>query len=120
MRKAGKKIGVIGLLTDISRVVDRNIAAEFQYKDPAEVTNSIAEFLKNEKSCDMVICLSHLGYDGDRRLASQIRNVDVIVGGHSHTLLHRLQKETDLDGKQVVIVQNWKWGLNVGQLTVTE
>lgn len=120
VRKAGRKIGIIGLLTDISKVVDRDIAAEFRYKDPVEVTNAMAEFLRKEKSCDMVICLSHLGYEEDRMLASRIRNVDVIVGGHSHTLLHRLQKETDLDGKQVVIVQNWKWGLNVGQLTVTE
>lgn len=118
VRKAGAKIGVIGLLTDVRRVVDANIAKQFHYLDPAEVTNGLAAYLKEEKGCDLVICLSHLGYTSDKELASAVRNVDMIVGGHSHTLLHGLQKVKDLDGNDVVIVQNWKWGLNVGKLTV--
>ena len=118
VRKAGLKIGIIGLLTDIRRVVDKGIADDLVYNDPAEVTLRWAEYLKNVKGCDMVICLSHLGYEEDRELAAAVRNVDVIVGGHTHTLLNKLQKVKDLDGKEVVIVQNWKWGLNVGKLTV--
>ena len=47
-----------------------------------------------------------------------VRNVDAIVGGHSHTLLDRIQKVKDLDGKNVMIVQNWKWGLNVGMMSI--
>ena len=74
--------------------------------------------LKKEKKCDMVICLSHLGYEEDKDLAPQIRNVDLIVGGHSHTLLHKIQHVADLDGNDVKIVQNWKWGLNIGNLKV--
>ena len=54
----------------------------------------------------------------DKDLASQVRNVDVIVGGHSHTLLHKKQLVKNPDGDDVVVVQNWKWGLNVGQLTI--
>ncbi len=68
--------------------------------------------------CDFVICLSHLGYDEDKELAAEVKNVDLIVGGHSHTLLHKIQHVEDLDGKDVAIVQNWKWGLNMGCLTV--
>jgi 5'-nucleotidase len=118
IKKAGMKIGVIGLLTDIRRVVDKKIAAEFSYIEPADVVNRYAEYLKNEKGCDLVMCLSHLGYEEDKEVASQIRNVDVIVGGHTHTLLHKKQEVADLDGKPVVIVQNWKWGLNVGVLDI--
>lgn len=118
VRKAGKKIAVIGLLTDIMEVVDRDIADDLEYMDPVGVVNRLAAFLKNDKNCDMVICLSHLGYGQDKDLASRTRNVDLIVGGHSHTLLHKKQMVKDLDGKDVIVVQNWKWGLNLGQLTV--
>lgn len=118
VKRAGKKIGIIGLLTDISSVVDADIAKTLQYQDPVAVTSRYAEYLKNEKGCDMVICLSHLGYVEDKDLASQVRNVDVIVGGHSHTLLHKKQLVKNPDGYDVVVVQNWKWGLNVGQLTI--
>lgn len=118
VRKAGKKIGVIGLLTDIRRVVDSDIAKAFQYLDPVETANGLAEYLKSEKGCDMVICLSHLGYEDDKYLASQSRNIDLIVGGHTHTLLHKKQTVKNLDGGETVVVQNWKWGLNVGCLEI--
>ena len=118
VKKAGKKIAVIGLLTDIMSVVDRNIAMQLKYLEPADVVNPLAAYLKEEKGCDMVICLSHLGYGQDKDLASRIRNVEVIVGGHSHTHLDDKQVMKDLDGNDVVIVQNWKWGLNVGCLSI--
>ena len=118
VRKAGKKIGIIGLLTDISSVVDADIAKVLQYQDPVAVTSKYADYLKNEKGCDMVICLSHLGYGEDKDLASQVRNVDLIVGGHTHTLLHKKQLVKNPDGEDVVVVQNWKWGLNMGHLTI--
>ena len=118
VRKAGKKIGFIGLLTDIMEVVDRDIAKNLQYQDPVAVVNELAAFLVNEKDCDMVVCLSHLGYEEDKDLASQTLNVDIIVGGHTHTLLHKHQMVANPDGDDVVVVQNWKWGLNAGQLTI--
>ena len=118
VRKAGKKIGFIGLLTNIMEVVDVNIAKVLSYQEPAEVVNRLAEYLKEEKNCDMVICLSHLGFGHDKDLAASVRNVDLIVGGHTHTLLDDKQIVKDLDGKDVVIVQNWKWGLNVGHLSI--
>ena len=118
VRRAGKKIGVIGLLTDIMKVVDRSVAKDLKYLEPADVVNRYAAYLKNEKDCDLVICLSHLGYREDKDLASQLSDVDVIVGGHSHTLLHKEQVVKDAEGDDVIVVQNWKWGLNVGCLTV--
>lgn len=118
VKKAGKKIGVIGLLTDISRVVSKEMVGGLQYQDPAEPVNRYAEYLHDVKKCDMVLCLSHLGYTEDKELASRIRNVDLIVGGHSHTLLRKMQHVDDLDGNDVVIVQNWCWGLNAANLKV--
>ena len=119
VRKAGMKIGIIGLLTDISSVVDQKLLGNLKYQEPADVVNRYAAYLKNEKGCDMVFCLSHLGFSEDKEVASAIRNVDVIVGGHSHTQLEDLQRVTDLDGKDVIIVQDWCWGMAVGNLKVT-
>ena len=116
VRKAGKKIGIIGLLTDISRVVDVKKVGNLDYQNPVDVVNRYAEYLKNEKGCDLVMCLSHLGYSEDVEVAAKVRNVDVIVGGHSHTLLDGMQHVTDLDGKDVVVVQDWCWGMAIGNL----
>lgn len=118
VRRGGMKIGIIGLLTDISKVVDRTLIGNLEYQDPAAVVNCYAEILKKDKKCDLVICLSHLGYTEDKDLASRVRGVDVIVGGHSHTLLHKMQHVADLDGKDVIVVQDWCWGMSVGNLKV--
>lgn len=122
VRKAGKKIGVIGVLTDVSTVVAREIADVMKFQSPVEVTNRYAAYLKNEKKCDLVICLSHLGYDRgpdtDCEIAPLLQNVDVIVGGHSHTRLDDYTAVKDLGGKDVIIISDGSWGLEIGQLTV--
>lgn len=119
LRKAGKKIGIIGLLPDVSVVVSAELVEGLEYLDPAAVVNEYADFLRNRKRCDLVICLSHLGFKGDKELASQVRNVDLIVGGHSHTFLTEMVSVDNPDGQPVGIVQNWHWGLNVGNLKIT-
>lgn len=119
VKRAGLKIGIIGLLTDISSVVDISRVGNLQYQEPAAVINRYAEYLKKEKGCDLVFCLSHLGFSVDCEVASAIRNVDVIVGGHSHTQLDKMERVKGLDGKDVVIVQDWCWGMSVGNLKVT-
>ena len=122
VKRGGLKIGIIGLLADVADVVDSRIAAQLQFQDAAECTQRYADYLKDVKKCDLVICLSHLGYDGepytDVQLASRVRNVDIIVGGHSHTYLKDKVLVKDLDGKDVVIVQDGKWGLNVGRIDI--
>ena len=121
LKKARKKIGIIGLLTDVSTVVSSEIASSLKYQDPAETADAYGKELK-EKGCDLVIALTHLGYEGesytDVELARQTRYVDVVVGGHSHTYLEDLVKVTNLDGKEVIIVTDGKWGLNIGELTI--
>jgi 5'-nucleotidase len=122
VEKAGKKIGVIGLLTDLSSVVSREIAVQLKYQHPAEVADRYGKELK-DMGCDLVIALTHLGYEGgqyytDQELASHTRYVDVIVGGHSHTYLTEMKTVRNLDGSEVKIVTDGKWGLNVGKLSV--
>lgn len=119
--KANRKIGVIGLLTDLSTVVSSDIASSLKYQDPAVVAEKYARELKAE-GCELVICLTHLGYEGesytDRQLAASTSSVDIIVGGHSHTYLDDMKKVKNLDGKDVVIVTDGKWGLNIGRLAI--
>ena len=62
VKKAEKRIGIIGVLTDVSTVVDRSVADKMKYLNPVETTNTYAEHLKNEKKCDLIICLSHFLY----------------------------------------------------------
>lgn len=118
VRKAGLKIGIIGLLTDISSAVDISQVGNLRYLEPSAIINRYAEYLKKEKKCDLVFCLSHLGFSLDKEVVPAIRNVDVIVGGHSHTQLDEMVRVKDLDGKDVVIVQDWCWGMSVGNLKV--
>jgi 5'-nucleotidase len=123
VKRGGVKIGIIGLLANVADVVDADIAAQLQFQDPAACAQKYTDYLKNEKKCDMVICLSHLGFDDepytDVELASRIRNVDIIVGGHSHTKLKDKVLVKNLDGEDVVIVQDGKWGLKAGRLDIT-
>ena len=77
---------------------------------------------RNHISNYFVICLTHLGFDGkpdeftDQVLVSRTRNVDLVVGGHSHTYLKEVFYKENLDGQPVPIVQNWCWGLNMANL----
>ena len=119
VRRAGKKIGIIGLLVDVTKVVDRSVAEKLRYLDPVAVTNRYSGLLK-EKGCDLVIVLSHLGMEKsdftDIQLARSCRNVDLIIGGHSHTFLEEPVCVEDADGNDVMIVTDGCWGLYVGKL----
>lgn len=119
IRRGGLKIGLIGMLTDITKVVSYETASRVPRagEDP-EVVNRWADFLRNEKKCDMVIVLSHIGYEEDLEMVKDIRGVDIIIGGHSHTFVKDLEYRTDLDGKQVPVIQDGCWGLNIGQINV--
>lgn len=122
LRRGSLKIGVIGVLTDLTVVVDREIADKIRYLDPAETVARYAAFLKEKKHCDLVICLSHLGYEGDfftdTELVAGIADVDVVIGGHSHTFLEHAVTARDRDGDDVTIVTDGCWGLYVGRLDV--
>lgn len=118
IKRSGRKIGVIGMLVDISTVVTPSIANKIKKLDDVETLNHWAAYLKAEKKCDLIICLSHLGFEEDKALATQVRNVDVYIGGHSHTFLEGIEYSTDLDGRQIPVLQSGCFGITVGQLTI--
>lgn len=125
IKKGGIKIGVFGLLVNIKSVVSAKSRDGLEYKDPVEVANEVAEMLKEEEKCDLVIALSHLGYSSqnpkvasDINLAKNTRNVDIIVGGHSHTFLKSEKVYQNLDGKDVIVLQAGAKGEYVGRLDI--
>ena len=125
LKRGGLKIGIIGLTVDPNGLVAKKNYVGVKYLDPLEVANQTAAFLKKEKKCDMVICLSHLGYYpaedhfGDITLAKESRNIDIILGGHTHTFLQQPDRRVNLDGKEVLIQQTGCYGVNVGRVDVT-
>ena len=123
VRKAGMRIGIIGLMPDITILVSKEVSDRIPAFENSEVVNKWAEYLKTEKKCDLVIALTHIGFEGepyiDPVLVRRTRNVDLVVGGHSHTYLKAPHYEPNLDGVPVPIVQDGEWGLNVGNLKIT-
>lgn len=121
-KKQGIKIGVFGIGIKLKGLVgDRNYA-ETQFLDPVETANKTASLLKNDLKCDLVICLSHLGYryesnrDSDQVLARKTRNIDLIIGGHTHTFLDQPEDIRNLDGNITTINQVGFAGINLGRL----
>lgn len=118
VEKAGLKIGIIGLLCDVSTCVSRETADRMpNLGDNAEIANKWAKYLKEEALCDKVILLTHIGYEVDVPLAAQLHNVDLIVGGHSHTFLEDLTPCRDADGKPLPVVTDGCWGLEMGEFS---
>lgn len=122
--KKGKvKIGVFGLGIAMKGLVPDNLVGKTQYLDPVEKANATADLLKKQEDCDMVICLSHLGYSysgeykiSDVLLAKDSRNIDLILGGHTHTFLDAPVLLKNKDGDDVIINQVGFAGIILGRL----
>lgn len=124
LKRGGMRIGIFGMLTDITKVVERTIADRLPKFDDVETADRWASYLKNEKKCDIVIALTHLGIENedfmDPDLVRATRNIDLVVGGHSHTFIKDIVYENNIDGKPVPIVQNGCWGLDTAELTIVK
>lgn len=123
--KRGKlRIGIMGLGINPYGLLMENSYSGVIYQDPLETALEVSEFLKIQKKCDVVVCLSHLGYNPsskgvtDFMIASQTKHIDVIVGGHSHLLLEN-EKVANLEGRPVVIAQMGRSGLYLGRIDLT-
>ncbi|MBP6609970.1 MAG: metallophosphoesterase [Paludibacter sp.] len=121
LEKFGLRIGIMALnIQPKSLIIESNYRG-LTYSDPIVEANKMSKFLKLNKKCDLIICLSHLGSDAkakevnDFQVARETRYIDVIIGGHSHTLLDNA-KETNRNGKQVVIAQVAKSGWYLGKI----
>ena len=119
------KIGIIGIGIQPEGLVARQNYEGTKYLDPIETANETARFLKEDEQCDLIICLSHLGYYpsedrmGDITLAKKSRYIDIILGGHSHTFLQQPDRRQNLDGKEVLINQMGHKGFYIGRLDIT-
>ena len=117
------KIGVFGIGVNLSSLVPDSNYGKMIYKDPFETANEQAAILK-EKGCDIVICLSHLGYEykddkpSDRLMAQKTRNIHLILGGHSHTFLEKPTLEKNIDQQPVLINQTGWAGINLGRIDI--
>ena len=121
--KKGKiKVGVFGVGIEMAGLVSESLYAGTKYLDPVMKGNEIASALKKEKDCDLVICLSHLGnsYSGnkvsDKRLATETENIDLIIGGHTHTFLDAPIVYKNKNGEDVLVNQVGWGGINLGRL----
>ncbi len=126
INKKGLKIGVIGVLVDLKGYVAENTRKNLVYQNPIGVVNKLAKMLRKNKKCDLVIVLSHLGYDGgnierpsDTELAKNVTNVDMIIGGHSHTFLEAPVVVKNFEGNGVIINQTGAAGVYVGRIDIT-
>lgn len=123
IEKGGLKIGVIGVLTDIMSLVSPKNVKGIKYIEPYNVVNKLASKLKKKEKCDLVILLTHLGFDGgskhapsDDMVAAQSKDIDIIIGGHSHTYITEKKLVPNKNGKDVVIVTANEKGNYVGKL----
>lgn len=123
IRRNGLKIGVFGLSPKLEGLVSAKNCVGVRYLDPAKVALETATMLKEQKKCDMVICISHLGWHSNRGeddlyMIKGSRNIDLVLGGHTHTYFKKLEYEKDLDGKPVPVDQNGKGAIFVGRMVV--
>lgn len=121
-RKGGLKIGVTGVGIRMKGLVPDELFGNTRYLDPVEELNKMAGQLRNEHRCDMVICLSHLGYQykddkiSDEILAKSTENVDLIIGGHTHTFLEEPVLYKSRSGSDVIVNQVGWAGIVLGRL----
>jgi len=123
-KKAGIKIGVFGIGVELKGLVPADKYGETIYKDPIETANSMAQLL-TDLGCDLIICLSHLGYDyedktrvSDLILAQKTAHINLILGGHTHTFLEKPTVLLNKNNQQVIINQVGWAGVNLGKIEI--
>ena len=123
-QKNGIKIGVFGLGIELKGLVDPSLSKETKYLNPIEIAQDMTRILKEEKHCDLIICLSHLGYNyatnkhkiSDLKLAKATKNIDLIIGGHTHTFLPKPTIVKNIDDKNTLVNQVGCYGLYLGKI----
>lgn len=123
--KGGIRIGILGVGIELSGLVPDASFKGITYHNPIEHANKVAARLKTDEKCDLIICLSHLGYKyqndkvSDIRLAEKSEHIDLIIGGHTHTFLPKPEVVKNSVGKQVLVNQVGWAGLQLGRIDYT-
>ena len=123
IKRKGIKIGVFALCPKLDGLVFTKNYEPLVYLDPIAKAQEMVNLLKNEKKCDYIICLSHLGWAKgdmpDERVIANTQGIDLVLGGHSHTYLEQLEYVKDQSGRAVPVDQNGKHGAFIGKLQLT-
>ena len=123
LKRGGVKIGVFALAPQLKGLVSDRNCEGITYLDPAETAQKYIDLLRRQEKCDLVICLSHLGWEvsvfPDERFLSLTEGCDLVLGGHTHTYLPTLEYAPDKNGKRIPVDQNGKHGVFVGKLVLT-
>lgn len=122
--KNGIKVGIFGLGIELAGLVDSKNYKETKYLNPVEIAQDLSRILIHEQKCDLVICLSHLGYKyndekdkiSDVKLATLTKDIDLIIGGHTHTFLDKPTILKNSEGKEVIVNQAGCYGINMGRI----
>ncbi|MEH6536271.1 MAG: metallophosphatase [Psychroserpens sp.] len=121
--KNGIKIGIFGLGIELGGLVDKKMYKETKYLDPTESAQEMTRILKQNEHCDLIICLSHLGYNyrnsekiSDLKLAEVTKDIDLIIGGHTHTFLKKPTVVKNSEGKNLLVNQVGCYGINLGKI----
>jgi 5'-nucleotidase len=123
--KEGVRIGVFGLGIELSGLVDSRLYGKTIYQDPIVKAAEMTHVLRKEKNCDVVVCLSHLGYKYENDKVSDIvlgkksLGIDVIIGAHTHTFLDKPVILKNREGKDVYITQVGWAGIRLGKITIS-
>ncbi|MCD8305214.1 MAG: metallophosphoesterase [Prevotella sp.] len=124
LKRNGLKIGLFGLSPELDGLVATENYQGVTFLDPIAKANEMAAILREKEKCDVVICISHLGwntdpaYIGDNQVIAASHGIDIFLGGHSHTYLEKLEYINDADGRPVAVDQNGKHAIFVGKLIV--
>lgn len=122
LERKGIKIGVFGLGPALDGLVQAKNCEGVVFEDPVEAARRVAEVLRNREKCDLVVCLSHLGWKGtpysDEELIARTRDIDIVLGGHSHSYFDKTLFYPNLDGKEVPLQQMGKNAVYVGKMNV--
>ncbi len=121
IKRNGLKIGVFGLSPKMEGLIAEKNYGTLKYIDPVKAAQKAIDALKAKK-CDLIICLSHLGWniegDNEMKLIGATKGIDIVLGGHSHTFLKKMEYVKDLSGKMVGADQNGKSGIYIGRIEV--
>ena len=123
LNRNGIKIGVFGLSPQLEGLVAKESYGDVKFEDPVSEAQRIADLLKTREKCDLVICLSHLGWKGepysDIELIENTKNIDVVLGGHSHSFFESPLYYKNLDGVEIPLQQMGKHAAFVGKMVLT-
>lgn len=124
IERNGLRIGVFGLSPKIEGLIMKENIVGVKYIDPIEATKEVVTLLRGKEHCDIVVCLSHLGWGlapefiDDQLLISSTSGIDLVLGGHSHTYMREMEWVDNAEGMPVPVNQNGKHGAFVGKITL--